>query len=143
MDRSPSSKSAQPSNVSDRAWKIAQLAAVLVQTFNQKERGPRGLKVNPRLASKELDSYYAAALKRADILLSWAEGRGGDVHAYQLFEEGERLTEAQIMKIFKGVGWDGVKSKQPVMDLMDSLRGDFEEHLETFRRDSSQTGEEV
>lgn len=63
----------------DRAWKIAQLAANLVSKLDLYERAPLGLKVNPQLTTKELDPVFAAALKRADSLLSWAEGQSGVV----------------------------------------------------------------
>jgi len=144
MDKARSSKLTRSSNVaSERAWKVAQLAAVLVQTSKPGERAPAGLEVNPRLTSKELDPYFAAALKRADLLLSWAEGHEGCVHAYQLFQEGDRLTEEQVKEVFREANWNRLMSKDPVMNFMKALRDRFDEQLESLRIDCSQADEDV
>lgn len=83
-----------------------------------RERVDTGLRGEPRIASASLDPFYAAALKRAETMLDWTEGNWGKVHAYQLFTEGEIRTEEQILNVFAGTKWTGLKSKQPVMDLM-------------------------
>jgi hypothetical protein len=115
---------------SERAWKLAQLAVTLVSNL-LKESPPHGMPVNPRLSKNELDPLFAAALKRADSLLSWAEGKGGDIYAYQLFEEDFIKTELELVEIFKTWNWDGLKSKQPIMDLMRDIRLQLEEQLRT------------
>ena len=88
----------------DRAWKIAQLAATLVSNMDLKGHGPGGMKVNARLSTKEPDPFFAAALKRADSLLSCAEGNGV-VYAYHIFEEGDRQTEKCMADTFKKWEW--------------------------------------
>ena len=115
--------------VDDRPWKLAKLAATLSSNLELKERSISGLAVNTRLAAREFDPYFAAALKRADDILSWAEGKGGDIHAYQIFEEGSKLTENQIVEGFKRVSWPGLKTKQPIMDLMRDVLSLFEDEL--------------
>jgi hypothetical protein len=113
----------------DRGWKIAQLAATLASAANIREGGVAGLQLNPHIASPELDSFYAAALKRAETMLDWAEGHYGNVYAYQLFEEATVHTEEDILAEFKNAGWPGLSSKQPVMDLMRDIHNSFDVEL--------------
>ena len=119
---------------SERAWKIAQLAAVLASSIEPRERISSGFRSEPQIASVSLDPLYAGALKRAESLLDWAEGNWGPVHAYRLFEESEILTEEQILNVFKEVEWPDLKSKQPVMDLMAESRTYFEDELGLHER---------
>lgn len=120
---------------SDRAWKIAQLAATLASSAQIPE-SPVGASISgPRIASSMMDSYYAAALKRAETILDWAEGKWGELHAYQIFDKGEVLTEDDIMHVFNRHQWAGLKAKTPVINLMAEIRRRFEEDLsrqETF-----------
>ncbi|HEX8371797.1 MAG TPA: hypothetical protein VF585_03385 [Chthoniobacterales bacterium] len=114
----------------DRAWKIAQLAATLASAQDIREGGMPGMRMNPKIASTDLDPYFSAALKRAETLLGWAEGKWGEIQAFRLFEEGKVLTEEEILKTFSAHGWQGLSSKQPVMDLMAEIREKFEAELE-------------
>jgi hypothetical protein len=149
MDKSSSSEdnfhtpeSVTPTDAGERAWKIAQLAAVLAQA-DLKGPSPVQLQLHSRLASKGLDSHFAAALKRADMLLSWAEGKQENVHAYQLFEEGETFTKLRITDIFKNAGWSSLKAKASVTNLMESLLKKCEEDLQDRRLNCTKAAEDV
>jgi hypothetical protein len=109
-----------------RAFRLAQLAASLmssrVQHFYQQGH-PRDL------TDPTWDLEFNSALKRAEMLIRSIEERDVDIHAYQIFREGDVLTEERIADDFKRVGWAGLSSKQPVTKLMRTLRGWMEEHF--------------
>jgi len=111
----------------DRAWKIAQLAATLAGNFDPPQRGSQDVINNPGIAEKNLDPYFAAVLKRAETLLSWAEGKWEDIHAYQLFEEGKILTAEKIADRFKEVSWEDIHSKTTVAERMVGIRQAFDD----------------
>ncbi len=113
----------------ERAWKIAQLAAVLASSGEIRESSHRLVNAGSRIASPSLDTFYAAALKRAETLLDWAEGRWGKMYAYQFFDEGKIYTETQILAVFSHTGWEDLSSKQPIINLMRQIRGEFKEQI--------------
>ena len=87
------------------------------------------------LSAASYDDLFDDALRRAQRTLAlmdggaFNDGRDPEVHAYQLFEEGEILSEEDIMTRFKEFSWAGLSSKQPVMTLMKELRELFDAHL--------------
>lgn len=103
----------------DRAWQVAQLASKLMAHRVEKLRAA-GRRAD--LSDEYFDEEFSGALLRAQWLLSQAEEHEYEVGAYQVFKEGEDLTEADIFKQFKRAGWNGLSSKVPVTDLMNELR---------------------
>ena len=110
-----------------RAFRLAQVAASLmssrVQHFFQQGH-PRDL------TDPAWDLEFNSALKRAEMLMSSTIERDSDIHAYQVFREGDVLTEEQIAAEFKLIEWDGLKSKQPITNLLSDLHAKMREHFE-------------
>ena len=109
-----------------RAYRIAQVAATLMSSRVQyflNQGHPRDF------TDATWDLEFTSALKRAEMLIAGTKARDIDIHAYQVFREGDVLTEEQIADEFKRVDWSGLKSKTPVINLMRSLRGWMEEHF--------------
>ena len=110
-----------------RAFRLAQVAASLmssrVQHFFQQG--------HPRDFTDETwDLEFNSALKRAEMLMRSTMERDSDIHAYQVFREGDVLTEEQIADEFKRVLWAGLKSKLPITNLMRELKVLMEKHFE-------------
>lgn len=109
----------------ESAYRLAKLAAQLMAhrgpTAEQLKREPLGL------ANSKWDKDFEGALKRAQMLMDATIRNDTDIHAYQIFPEGKDFTAEGIMLEFRRAGWPGLKSKQPVIDLMGAAKVFFEE----------------
>jgi hypothetical protein len=122
-----SSQASKSSNASDvMAYRRAQVAATLMaQRLQHFQNG--GL---PRdLSDPAWDLEFEGASKRADMMIRSALKRDHDVHAYQVFKEGQVFTAEEIADELKSVGWKGLSSKIPVEKLLGSLKNQMEGHF--------------
>jgi len=94
---------------------IAALAARLVETQLASDVPSHGSEDRASLDSAIYDDLFLGAMRRARKLL---EGNGDDVHAEQLFDEGQVLTEERICEVFKEVGWPKLGSIVSVRRLL-------------------------
>ena len=121
--------------VAERAKKVAQrfdrrdiaaLAANLVATQLASDVLSHGSEDRVSFDSANYDDLILGAMQRASKLL---RGNGDDVHAEQLFNEGQVLTEEGIFEIFKEVGWPKLGSVVSVRRLLLAAADWVAEHL--------------
>ncbi len=118
--------------VTESSFRLASLAATLMSDRLRELRN-HGLQVD--LSDSKWNIEFEGALQRANMLLRQASERNFDLFAYQVFQEGRIMTEEEITNAFKQVAWYGLKSKQPVMDLMADLKFEMEDYSELLVKD--------
>jgi len=142
----PHSQQAPPENIgegerpaadeSERAWKIAQLAATLAARYpvppgqpqdGVSERGDSTLARNE--ADPQLDRFYISLLRRAEFLLNFAGARFGQLHAADLFDPRYRYTVKEITKRFEQAGWAGLTSENSVRSLLKDVQGELQRQM--------------
>ena len=100
------------------------LSSLAVQILALDKRGISG-GTTPGLPVSEprLDHRFLHALKRAELLLKTASGdTDEDIHAYQVFREGEELqTFDEIAGRFAEVGWSTLTSRNSVEKCIEEL----------------------
>lgn len=121
-----SARAVQPIANGERAWKVARLAATLATAQIVQRSSDQQ---NHSFPSKNFDRFCVEVLWKAKKILDGAEGRLGEIHAYQLFEEGKIYTEEKILNVFFAAGWQGLSSKRPIINLMADIRSKFEDEL--------------
>jgi hypothetical protein len=127
------SQASKSSNASDlMAYRCAQIAATLMAQRLQHFKNA-GL---PRdLSDPMWDSEFEGANKRAEMMIRSALKRDHDVHAYQVFKEGQLFTAEEVANELKSVGWRGLSSKIPVEKLFGSLKDQMEGYFGAMRHE--------
>jgi len=107
----PPVKAGQGTDRTERAWKLAQLAATLAN-HNSEHIGTEDPAVSWWFRQ---ENFLEHCVRRADYLLNSAELYAHKEHAYQLFKcEFKYLTVNQIAKVFQKHSWKGLTSNQTV-----------------------------
>lgn len=75
-------------------------------------------------------SDFERAIKLADSYLRKVEDRDYDIHAYQLFEEGQQLSAEKTATRFAEAGWEDFKSKNTVAKFFDELETKMAEYAD-------------
>lgn len=115
------------SSVDNFNYEVGKIAAILMSDRVSVVR-KAGMRTD--LSDPSWDHEFAGAMKRAELILRRLTSRDYDVHVYQVFPEGEKFTEEQILNEFKRVGWKNLKSKEKTMDLMAELHVEFKSYLD-------------
>lgn len=111
--------------IPDRAWKIAQLAAILASRHPHIWRQHGGYMGDESDSSS--DFFYNGLLERAWFLLSRAEEIGIPTYAHELFVVGKRYTVDEIAGIFAAAGWRKLTTKPSVRKLLRLCKAALEE----------------
>ena len=142
----PTTSVAPSTTGTDRAWKVAQLAATLATRYvvhlgqsntSATNNGDWTLVRNE--AAPELDGFYLSLLRRAEFLLAHGEARVGRVHASQLFDSTRRYSVKEITAEFRQSGWTGLTSENSIRSLLGEISDEMDrksraqvEHLVRF-----------
>jgi hypothetical protein len=121
----PRADQPDPETISDRQWKIAQLAATLAtryavphgQSHIAKRTDPAWTLIANE-ADPRLDPFYISLLRRAEFLLIGAGARWGQLHAEELFDPADHYTVKEITREFQLAGWAGLESVNSVKKLL-------------------------
>ncbi|MEA3188515.1 MAG: hypothetical protein QOD99_2345 [Chthoniobacter sp.] len=123
-------------SISDRAWKTANLAAILAARYPVPHGQPShsvsadgDWTLVRNEADPELDGFYLSLLRRAQFLLAHAEARIGQIHAWQLFDPRRRFTVTETLREFKKAGWRGLTSENSVRTLLNEIRQQIEARM--------------
>lgn len=128
-----------------RAWKVAQLAAVLATrhpfiavegcTDLPQER-TKTQRRHVHQAPPDLEDFYFSLVIRAEELLRMAEKKRGEICAHELFDPERKYSIREIVTIFRMYNWVGLEGPTSVRRLITKCLDDLDALVKRPTRDA-------